>query len=221
MATAKNGQFISGANLEGTTCDWFCIQIQFNDLDAKETKEECHRIYNYFANGGGACMMLEIMCICHLKDLDDCANNHVHIFLAINRRMRLITMLNRLSKEFGYNPFAISIDRCNLKYGYLRYILHIDGNVEGKHEYAITDMITNVSYELLSTYIDSEDDKLTSERLKEIAMDCDFDKMKIMDRIGIDAYKKYRSCITDVCDCEYRLRQDKKPTDLLEGQLPF
>lgn len=217
VKTSKNAHFKSNATMD-TQTDWFCLQITFKDKTIDDVCFERGKIYTYFVDNEGNKICNNIFLIAHDKDLDGCSSNHLHILLTTKRRMRLLTMLNLFVRVFGYNEFAISIDKCILLYGYIRYILHISGDVEGKHQYSIDDLLSNVSLDMIETYLDSEDDRLDAERLIRICLDNDFDLLRIMSCVGIDAYKRYRYVIQDIISKEYQIRQTYKSKTI---DLPF
>lgn len=149
---------------------------------------------------------------------------HIHYVLELTGQKRLKTLLNDFEK-FGYNRLAVNIDKLGFLSSQLRYFLHKDEESikEGKQQYEVDDIVSSMCYEYLIDMISLEDDNMTAERLIQICIESDGNKIKIMKRLGLKEFHKWRFEIADILNYEYSLRlaRDKERERRKLDDLPF
>ena len=136
--------------------------------------------------------------ILHDKDIDNDTGEierpHYHLVFTTAKRVRLGTILNRISKILGINKIMITIDIA-FNYNYhIRYLTHLDD--QNKYQYDPNDIITN-DEKGLEFAQRSRTDKIDTETLIE---SCGQTKSRIalMRLIGIGNYITFYRAIDDI-----------------------
>lgn len=177
------------------------IKIRF--WDVLDTYSRCQQFYY----------------IVHDSD-EDTPFKHIHFILCFKGQQSLQRVLNVISEGLNINVDAIQLDKLNSLGGYLRYILHVDKESVklNKHQYSITDIVSNQVQEIIQSYIDSKDEDISTDVLINLVIDTNYD-YEIMDIIGIKLYHKYRYEIKVLRDEQGILRENRRIEH--EKDLPF
>ena len=135
---------------------------------------------------------------------DDTDTPHIHYILELVGSIRIKTILNKL-ENLGYNRESVNIGKLGFLSSMLKYFLHLteDSLEEGKKVYPIEAILSNMSYEFISNYIECFDDVMTTERLIAICYECNFKNIEIMKRLGLATFHKWRYEINLIKDSEY------------------
>lgn len=194
-----------------------CGSINFKD----KTHSDLPNILKEFVGKVTSCLFVEnYYCISH----DDTDTPHIHYVLELNAQKRLKTLLNDFEK-LGYNRGAVNIDKLGFLNSSLKYFLHQtdDSIKDGKKQYSIDNIVSNMPYEYLENCICSDDDTLNVDRLIAICLECEGNKVMIMRKLGLKLYHKFRCEINDVLNYEYTLRlaRDKERERRRNDDLPF
>ena len=142
---------------------------------------------------------------------------HIHFVLKLSKQVRLKTLLYRMSVDLQENTLAINIKKMSSINAQLRYDLHIDDDSisKGKKMYDIKDYFSNMTTDVIQSYIDSDDDSFSFFRLIEIIMKLPIrDEVYLMSSIGLKMYHKYRyeirQCFENIPLCEKLYEQHKR-----------
>lgn len=136
----------------------------------------------------------------HLLDVhEDGApkNPHLHFAFRLKSRKRLGTSLREISRAVGVDKNAVSIEKPTLYNSCVRYLIHL-GWPE-KHQYPREDIYTNLSREELAVILDSEDEKLDADTLRDIVKEAN-SYADIMKAIGLGLFRHYGSVIRMLYD---------------------
>lgn len=162
-------------------------------------------------------------CISH----DETDKPHIHYVIELSVQKRRKTMLNDFER-WGFDRDSVNCKPLGYLHSSLRYFLHIDEKSveEGKKQYTIDCIVSNMSQFYITTVINDEDDEVTTDKLINLCLDCDGNKVNIMRSLGLKTYHKYRSEISDILNYEYGLRvarekeRDRRKKEMLDS-LPF
>lgn len=137
--------------------------------------------------------------ILHDKDVlenGEIKTKHIHLVAILkNNRRRLSSTLDEISTCCLVNTLAVSIDKMSDLVGSLQYLIH-KHNPE-KHQYDISDIITNISSGELHTYMASDSKSMSIEYLIDVIC-LHKNKIDIMRTIGLQYYHLYRNVINDI-----------------------
>lgn len=149
---------------------------------------------------------------------------HIHYALELTGQKRLKTLLNDFSR-LGYNRESVNIDKLGFLNATIKYFLHADEESikEGKKLYQLDDIVTNMPYEYLEDLLCLDDDEMNTERLIQICIECEGNKIQIMRRLGLKTFHKWRCEIDVILNYEMGLRyaRDKERERRKNDDLPF
>lgn len=149
---------------------------------------------------------------------------HIHYALELTGQKRLKTLLNDFSR-LGYNRESVNIDKLGFLNATIKYFLHADEESikEGKKLYQLEDIVTNMPYEYLEDLLCLDDDEMNTERLIQICIECEGNKIQIMRRLGLKTFHKWRCEIDVILNYEMGLRyaRDKERERRKNDDLPF
>lgn len=138
-----------------------------------------------------------VACCLHDQDTKNGVLETIHIQIALKTtRKRKETLINELGELLGFSKEVISIEKCTNWRRLNRYIIHYDEEEEGQHHYTPLDVYTNDMHYFQSFLIDRVDN-LCEEDLINIVNEHKTSS-KILERIGIENYKKYQFIIRDL-----------------------
>ena len=109
---------------------------------------------------------------------DDTETPHIHYIIELCGSIRIKTILNKL-ENLGYNRESVNIGKLGYLSSMLKYFLHLtdDSLEEGKKIYPIDSIISNMSYEFISNYIECFDDVMS--QLSDYYNDDELDAIEI------------------------------------------
>lgn len=114
---------------------------------------------------------------------DETDTLHLHYILFFTKQQYVNNILNRFTEALGVEVEAINYRKLLHRNAHLRYILHIDNQSikEGKKQYPIYDIYTNVNYNLIKCFLDSKDDndRLDMLTLEAIVVQCEGNEIKV------------------------------------------
>lgn len=149
---------------------------------------------------------------------------HIHYALELTGQKRLKTLLNDFSR-LGYNRESVNIDKLGFLNATIKYFIHADEESikEGKKLYQLDDIVTNMPYEYLEDLLCLDDDEMNTERLIQICIECEGNKIQIMRRLGLKTFHKWRCEIDVILNYEMGLRyaRDKERERRKNDDLPF
>lgn len=138
--------------------------------------------------------------IIHDKDFNGngvLKTKHIHLILSNNTRPRAKQVLTTLCDLFNCCPTQLSLQQCVDLTCSVQYLIH--KNDLNKTQYLSCDIVTNVSRDVLIEYLDRDCNslELDFETLKRLWIECDFDELTLMAKIGLGRYQAYRGTIKD------------------------
>lgn len=143
--------------------------------------------------------------IMHDRDLQDDGSpkwNHIHMALIMKSVGKgrnypsLNTILNALAKVCEIDGQSIQIDEMTSEVGSVQYLIH-KRNTD-KAQYNEDEVITSLPSEELHTIMESDDEGLLSVTYLITVCKSSSNRIEIMEKIGLKAYKDYRLVITDI-----------------------
>lgn len=153
--------------------------------------------------------------ILHDKDTNEhgeIKKPHYHIVMKTRKRITLGGLLRDLSELLNINKTSISARETINEIASIRYLLHLD--YENKQIYAPYEILTK-RHDILKTALDGKEiaDELTAQLLIEIVKE-NKNKLKIIEKIGLNNYQKYRGTILDIInqlqDDQFLLSMEQK-----------
>lgn len=153
--------------------------------------------------------------ILHDKDTNEhgeIKKPHYHIVMKTRKRITLGGLLRDLSELLKINKTSISARETINEIASIRYLLHLD--YDNKNQYAPYEILTK-RHDILKTALDGKEiaQELTAQLLIEIIKE-NKNKLKIMEKIGLNNYQKYRGTILDIInqlqDDQFLLSMEQK-----------
>lgn len=153
--------------------------------------------------------------ILHDKDTNEhgeIKKPHYHIVMKTRKRITLGGLLRDLSELLNINKTSISARETINEIASIRYLLHLD--YDEKHQYAPFEILTK-RHDILKNALDGKEitQELTAQLLIEIIKE-NKNKLKIMEKIGLNNYQKYRGTILDIInqlqDDQFLLSMEQK-----------
>ena len=137
--------------------------------------------------------------ILHDKDTNEhgeIKKPHYHIVMKTRKRITLGGLLQELSDLLKIDKTVISARETINETASIRYLLHLD--YEEKNKYAPYEILTK-RHDILKNALDGKEiaNELTANLLIEIIKE-NKNKLKIMEKIGLNNYTKYRGTIIDI-----------------------
>lgn len=137
--------------------------------------------------------------ILHDKDTNEhgeIKKPHFHIVMKTRKRITLGGLLRELSELLKIDKTVISARKTINETASIRYLLHLD--YQDKHQYAPSEILTK-RHDILKNALDGKEiaQELTATLLIEIIKESK-NKLKIMERIGLNNYTRYRGAIIDI-----------------------
>ena len=137
--------------------------------------------------------------ILHDKDTNEhgeIKKPHFHIVMKTRKRITLGGLLRDISELLNINKTSISARETINETASIRYLLHLD--YENKHQYAPFEILTK-RHDILKNALDGKEitQELTAQLLIEIIKE-NKNKLKIMEKIGLNNYTRYRGAIVDI-----------------------
>ncbi len=137
--------------------------------------------------------------ILHDKDTNEhgeIKKPHYHIVMKTRKRITLGGLLRDISELLKINKTSISARKTINETASIRYLLHLD--YENKHQYAPFEILTK-RHDILKNALDGKEitQELTATLLIEIIKESK-NKLKIMEKIGLNNYIRYRGAIVDI-----------------------
>lgn len=161
--------------------------------------------------------IIDWYCIKH----DDEKTLHIHFIIVSSQQKRLLTYMNDIARGLSFKDNkCIEIDKVKDLNTSIRYLVHM--GFEGKKQYSIHDIHSNISFEMLCEHINNS---VSREKLnvKELFIVCLKypNKADLMFVLGLDLFHKYRIEINTLYDNHGYL--DAKYSYLLNdvNDLPF
>lgn len=192
------------------TSNQFCFVIQLLDSSG-DPHVDCFgnsvspnfietRVRDYFSLSGAKFWMAR-----HDSDTNEDGTNkrlHLHcvVHLGVSRRSYL-QIIKELSSWTGICADAVSAESVNNLEGCLRYLLHLDNPEKFQYEKRI---VTSNALETFDNALAAVE-VYSATNLIALCESCKFDKIAVLRTIGIERYQKYRSVISDICQCGVQL----------------
>ena len=152
---------------------------------------------------------------------------HIHYALELTGQKRLKTLLNDFER-MGYPRGSVNIDKLGFLNAYIKYMLHIteESKEDGKELYKLESLISSMPYEYLNDLLYLDDDEWNVDRLIQVCIECEGNKISIMRRLGLKTYHKWRSEIAEILNYEWSLRfardnERKRREEENSKELPF
>lgn len=143
--------------------------------------------------------------IMHERDLQEDGSPkwpHIHMALIMKSVGKgrnypsLNTILNSLAKQCEVDGLSIQIDEMTSEVGSVQYLIHKRN--QDKAHYLESEVISSYPQEELHTIMESDDEgALSVTYLVSVCSQCR-NRIEIMEKIGLKAYKDYRLVITDI-----------------------
>lgn len=172
------------------TRDWHLVVMQETENGTLDTKE-LEKVINIYTS--------YYFIILHDKDTNEhgeIKKPHYHIVMKTRKRITLGGLLRDISKLLEINKTSINARETINETASIRYLLHLD--YENKHQYAPFEILTK-RHDILKNALDGKEitQELTATLLIEIIKESK-NKLKIMEKIGLNNYTKYRGAIVDI-----------------------
>lgn len=170
------------------------VIIQYDDLKNNKVVKENDLIKYLETN---TCFYAFIL---HDKDVietGEVKTKHYHIVLQLQDRKRKQTLLNDLARILNVEKNIISIDELINLNGSIRYLIHQDDI--NKYQYSREEILTN-NIKKVNYAIDININDLTAEELIRAVKEMNYNKLRVMQYIGLELYKKYRLVINDIIE---------------------
>ena len=156
-------------------------------IDIKELEKEINIYCSYY------------FIILHDKDTNEhgeIKKPHYHIVMKTRKRITLGGLLRDISELLKIDKTVISARETINETASIRYLLHLD--YENKQTYAPYEILTK-RHDILKNALDGKEiaQELTAQLLIEIIKE-NKNKLKIMEKIGLNNYQKYRGAILDI-----------------------
>lgn len=172
------------------TRDWHLVIMQENEngtLNIEKLEKYINIYCSYY------------FIILHDKDTNEhgeIKKPHYHIVMKTRKRITLGGLLRDLSELLNINKTSISARETINEIASIRYLLHLD--YDEKHQYAPFEILTK-RHDILKNALDGKEitQELTAQLLIEIIKE-NKNKLKIMEKIGLNNYQKYRGTILDI-----------------------
>jgi hypothetical protein len=172
------------------TRDWHLVimkETENGTIDIKELEKAINIYCSYY------------FIILHEKDTNEhgeVKKPHFHIVMKTRKRITLGGLLRDLSELLKIDKTVISARETINEIASIRYLLHLD--YQDKHQYAPYEILTK-RHDILKTALDGKEiaQELTAQLLIEIIKE-NKNKLKIMEKIGLNNYQKYRGAIIDI-----------------------
>lgn len=120
---------------------------------------------------------------------------HLHVVLILKKRISKVKLLDIVSNKLYFDKNCISLDICNNFNSSVRYLVHKDN--PDKFQYFEGNILSNNIERVNSILNNPNIDYLDFTTLYQLCLNCP-DITDIMSIIGLQNYKKYRSCIMDI-----------------------
>lgn len=188
------------------TRDWHLVIMQENEngtLNIEKLEKYINIYCSYY------------FIILHDKDTNEhgeIKKPHYHIVMKTRKRITLGGLLRDLSELLNINKTSISARETINEIASIRYLLHLD--YDEKHQYAPFEILTK-RHDILKNALDGKEitQELTAQLLIEIIKE-NKNKLKIMEKIGLNNYQKYRGTILDIInqlqDDQFLLSMEQK-----------
>lgn len=172
------------------TRDWHLVimkETENGSIDIKELEKAINIYASYY------------FIILHDKDTNEhgeIKKPHFHIVMKTRKRITLGGLLRELSELLKIDKTVISARETINETASIRYLLHLD--YQDKHQYAPFEILTK-RHDILKNALDGKEiaQELTATLLIEIIKESK-NKLKIMERIGLNNYTRYRGAIIDI-----------------------
>lgn len=172
------------------TREWHLVIMQETEngtIDNKELEKAINTYCSYY------------FIILHNKDTNEhgeIKKPHYHIAMKTRKRITLGGLLRDLSELLKIDKTVISARETINETASIRYLLHLDH--QEKHQYIPYEILTK-RHDILKNALDGKEiaDELTANLLIEIIKE-NKNKLKIMEKIGLNNYTRYRGAIVDI-----------------------
>lgn len=144
------------------------------------------------------CQYVTILHDCDTDALGVLKNKHYHLICKLNDRIRASTFLNKISKLLECNAVNIQIDECYDYIACIQYLIHL--NNSDKYQYDINQLVTNIDFEIIKSYMIT---KCTYELSAELLLqyvNSGMSKTDLLKTIGLSKF----NCYYRVIDMLYR-----------------
>ena len=133
----------------------------------------------------------EYYVIRHYADVNaegELKHDHYHAVIKLEKRIRKSTIIRLLANLLQVNECLISAEILYNKRNAVRYLLHKDH--PDKYQYDECSIFTNNENQLFN-YLHYDIDQLDTDRLIEVIKKCNFNKIEIMQVLGLQTYNTY------------------------------
>lgn len=134
---------------------------------------------------------LEYYFIRHYADLNEngeLKHDHYHLIIKLPKRIRKSTLIRVLASQLNINDNLITADILYNKRMSVRYLIHLDD--PNKYQYSECQIFTN-NDEALFNYLHYDIENLDTDRLIDVVIKCNFNKIEIMRVLGLKIYNQY------------------------------
>lgn len=141
----------------------------------------------------------------HDKDRKDngCLKTiHYHLVAKTNKRVRIATIINKLSELLNIDTMLITCKKCISYVGAIQYLIH--KNDVDKYQYDRSLIDSSISPQDIDLILDSDNDTITMDTLVYAVKNCR-NLAEVMQFIGLQHYVGYRNVIKDLWSCKYEL----------------
>ena len=139
--------------------------------------------------------------ILHDKDINELTGElkrpHIHIYVKTYNRTRRLTYLKLLSRNLEIDPNRITIINADNEILRIQYMIH--KNNPDKYQYESDHIITN-NPEYVNQILSSDvPPRLTANLLIDIVDQCNYNKIAILQAIGLGNYTRFIRVINMIC----------------------
>lgn len=195
-----------------------CGSVNYQNISHDDLKAMHNIAMQFHSLFSGMSNVIEYYFIWHT----DTDTLHMHYAFTLSRQSRIKTLLNIISTELQVNPLAVNIKNMTSLCSQLRYFLHSDTKsiTNGKTLFSIDDIYSNMTKDIIQSYIDSDDEGLSFTRLLELCVNAVDDngcmnELSVMNSLGLQLFHKYRYEIKIILDNS--LRSQRMYNQLLKG----
>lgn len=138
--------------------------------------------------------------ILHDKDVDNNGVNirsHLHVVLVSSKTLRVKQLIGILCDSFVTNPENIQVQEVISLAGSIQYLLHM--NNKEKYQYSKDCILTNDNDNLDGYLLENASvEKLTTKGLLDMIMVQEYNRLDLIQVIGIGAYTHYHKVIDEL-----------------------
>ena len=146
--------------------------------------------------------------IVHDKDTDmqgALIRSHLHIVIVSSKRLRVKQLIGLIADNFNTNDENIQVQEVVSLAGSIQYLLHM--NNKEKYQYDKSFILTNDNDNLDGYLIETPSiDKVTTKSLLDMVLVKEYNRLDLIQAIGIGAYTHYHKVIDEL----FELRKIRK-----------